>query len=64
LKRCHQRILDVRTSAHLIGWLNPMKSLSDVLRSKGNAARSNSEADTSSSAPPLALRERKIIGVA
>jgi len=46
LKRRLRRVPDSRTSAHLIGWLNPMNSLSDAHRFQGNNARSNSEADT------------------
>ena len=56
-------ILDVRTSAHLIRWLNRMKSSVCVLRvSSETESRTNSEADTSSSGrnPRSAIYRRLI----
>ena len=49
LKCCCQHILDVRTSAHLIRWLNLMKSLFVCFSLLRNRKPTNSEADTPSS---------------
>ena len=56
-------ILDVRTSAHLIRWLNRMKSSVCVLRvSSETESRTNSEADTlSSSRSPKSAIYRRLI---